>query len=404
MSHSESGVPEIQSKQSLAQRLTTDIMEDVLDTSTSVISPWGAEGQNTDKINQPTHPTKQVSFSLPQSISTAATVTLPSTTAPQYTLAAQTISKKHSPPQCNNFTPREFSSPSNSNYYAPRESIANGDHSQPMNQLLARMVEQITNHSQIIQEVLSQRNRSTDDLKLKQHKAFKQLLGQQATTFDGTNAAQFKAWKNDIQVEVEHLDLSHTQWIQLLEARTTGEPNSIVKRSKIIQIESGPKCALKTVWENLNLRYETTRRPAQELFEKLTTGPELRSSDTESLFAFLQRCKAAQKLHQQNPDFLREIEDQTSLDALIRRLDSELRRRWLLHRRMQLGFKKEVYFQDFTDWIQVQAEVSRDARDLFQTQHSGYENPARSKRLSPTASSFRPQSYATVHTTYSESQ
>ena len=82
------------------------------------------------------------------------------------------------------------------------------------------------------------------------------------------------------------------------------------------------------------------------------------------MFAFLQRCKAAQKLHQKNPAFLRSIEDQTTLDAMIERLDSQLQERWLQHRRMVLGYKTEVGFQDFTDWIKAQAAVSRDGKDL----------------------------------------
>ena len=149
---------------------------------------------------------------------------------------------------------------------------------------------------------------------MKRDKAFKQLLAASSTAnkFNGRDSLDYDPWKKDLQVEVEHLELSDRQWLQLLEARTTGEPQSIIKRLKIIQLESSPKLALETAWEDLDERYETTRRPAQELLENLTKGPELKAGDTESMFAFLQRCKAAQKLHQKNPAFLRTIEDQTT--------------------------------------------------------------------------------------------
>ena len=53
MSHSDSRVRESQTEQSLSQRITSDLLEDILGACTSIISPGGVGGQDTGLINPP---------------------------------------------------------------------------------------------------------------------------------------------------------------------------------------------------------------------------------------------------------------------------------------------------------------------------------------------------------------
>ena len=77
---------------------------------------------------------------------------------------------------------------------------------------------------------------------------------------------------------------------------------------------------------------------------------------------------------QQDPAFLRQIEDQYTLDSLILHLDLKLREQWFQHKHMRLAYKTEIGFHDFADLVKVEDEVSRDYRELNLEKLSNQEN------------------------------
>ena len=111
-------------------------------------------------------------------------------------------------------------------------------------------------------------------------------------------------WKKSLEIETEYLQLTATQWLQLLDSRTEGEPNAILKRLRIVQIESDPEHALQRAWESLDERYRTEHSPSQRLLKDLTQGETLSQTNTESLFAFSQNCESVLHLRKRHSKFL----------------------------------------------------------------------------------------------------
>ena len=60
--------------------------------------------------------------------------------------------------------------------------------------------------------------------RLHQSKAFKQALNDPSHKFDGKDAAEYAAWKKDLQSEIGDLLLTAAQELQILESRTYLEP------------------------------------------------------------------------------------------------------------------------------------------------------------------------------------
>merc|ERR1711989_198085 len=90
--------------------------------------------------------------------------------------------------------------------------------------------------------------------------------------FDGKESLECLPWKRSLEIETEYLQLTATQWLQLLDARTEEEPNAILKRLRIVQIESDPEDALDRAWENLDNRFRTEHNRSQRLLKDLTQG------------------------------------------------------------------------------------------------------------------------------------
>ena len=72
------------------------------------------------------------------------------------------------------------------------------------------------------------------DRQMKINKAFKQQLASRATVFDGSDCTKYKPWKDAIFREVEGMQLSHAQWLDLLRARTSGGALRALHPSSII--------------------------------------------------------------------------------------------------------------------------------------------------------------------------
>ena len=88
--------------------------------------------------------------------------------------------------------------------------------------------------------------------RLRQEKAFKQLINTTTTKFNGKDVLEYVPWKAALAIETENLQLTSTQFLKLLEVRTEFEPNQIIKDLRYVQIELGPDSALQMAWEILN--------------------------------------------------------------------------------------------------------------------------------------------------------
>ena len=149
----------------------------------------------------------------------------------------------------------------------------------------------------------------SQDFRLSVGKAFRSILNVPSLKFDGKESLEYLPWKRSLEMETEDLKLTATQWLQLLDARTEREPNAILKRLRIVQIESDPKNALRRAWESLNERYRTEHSPSQHLLRDLTQGEVLTQANTQSLFAFSQNCESVLDLRQRIPHFLPELDE-----------------------------------------------------------------------------------------------
>ena len=164
-------------------------------------------------------------------------------------------------------------------------------------------------------------NSDVRDHTLKCNKVFKQILAARATTFDGKNCLEYKPWKDSLIREVKGLKPDAAQWLDLLEIRTTGTANQLIKDLRVLHLESSPEHALKSAWETLNERYYTKQRPSQHLLQNLLQGPVITSSEPDKLFSFVRSCKMATELMQCNRGLLSSLEEQTTQDTIIRRLE-----------------------------------------------------------------------------------
>ena len=126
--------------------------------------------------------------------------------------------------------------------------------------------------------------------RLRQEKAFKQLINSTTTKFNGKDVLEYAPWNAALAIETENLQLTSTQFLKLLEVRTELEPNQIIRDLRYVQIEMGPDSALQMAWEILNKTYHTSQSPSQQLLNKLIQGPPIKSTDTSALVSFLSNC------------------------------------------------------------------------------------------------------------------
>ena len=207
-----------------------------------------------------------------------------------------------------------------------------------------------------------QSNESTTD-PLKRNKAFKQILTSKATQFDGTNCLDYKPWKDALLREVAGLDPNAAQWLDLLEVRTTGTANRLIKDLRVIHLEASPEQALKSSWETLDQRFHTKQRPSQYLLQNLLQGPIISSSEPNNLFAFARSCKTATELHRSSQGLLASLEEETTQETIARRLDQNLYVDWQRFRRKRFGRAPNIPFERFSTWIMEQAEIFLDCQN-----------------------------------------
>ena len=101
-------------------------------------------------------------------------------------------------------------------------------------------------------------------------------------------------------------------------------------------------------------------------------------------------CQSAIAIRNTNPDSLRALDDLSILDAIVNRLDSDLRVQWLQHRRTT----STPTFQLFSDWVKTWAEISRLDKDTMSHHNQPYLETA--LKLKTTSTPTTPKG---VHTT-----
>ena len=164
----------------------------------------------------------------------------------------------------------------------------------------------------------------------------------------------------DIQSEIRDLVLTASQELQLLESRTDLEPLQIIKNVRYVKYEISAEFALQMAWDNLDKRYKTSQSPSQQLVAKLTNGPKIEFNDTNLLFELAMNCQSAAAIRRHSPNAIPRLDDPTTLDLIINRLDIQLRAQWL-----QATIEIDgPTFVTFSNWVTKWADLShRHVRD-----------------------------------------
>ena len=178
---------------------------------------------------------------------------------------------------------------------------------------------------------------------------------------------EYKPWKEALLREVSGLDLDASQWLELLNKRTSGDANQLMKDLRVLELESSPEHALQSAWHTLDQRFHTKHRPSQRLLQNLRQGPTISSSDPHNLYAFARSCQTATELRQRNRALLTSIEEQTTQENIIRRLEQKLFVEWHTFRREHFEDELTVPFENFSRWIIQQAQIYLECQDSDQT-------------------------------------
>ena len=115
---------------------------------------------------------------------------------------------------------------------------------------------------------------------------------------------------------------------------------------------------------------------------EIILGPQLKLTDTSSLFDLLVQCQSAIAIRQRDPATLNALDDQSTIDALVNRLDDQLRLRWMEHRQ-----DVKPTFQFFAQWIKDRAKISRLNRDTSVPRQSQTHTEASSIKIPISTSS-----------------
>ena len=107
-------------------------------------------------------------------------------------------------------------------------------------------------------------------------------------------------------------------------------------------------------WKNLDKRYQTKQSPSQQLVSKLTRGPKVHFNDTSSLYDLAMHCQSAVAIRSRPSNSLIILDDPSTLDFVVNRLDEQLYAQWLLHSQVL----EVPTFEHFADWATKWADLS----------------------------------------------
>lgn len=188
-------------------------------------------------------------------------------------------------------------------------------------------------------------------------KSLKTILSAQVTKYDGLDCMEYRPWKTDLEREVQDLQLTASQWLQLLDKRTTGIPNGLIKQTRKLQVECSPEIALEYAWESLNERFQTKKSPSQTLIGQITHEPEVGPNDPDALFTIARNCKTVMNLGISSPSITNSLNQQTTFDLIINRLETPIDVDWIKYRRSYIPAQDTTPFNHFATWIQEQAKI-----------------------------------------------
>ena len=196
------------------------------------------------------------------------------------------------------------------------------------------------------------------DYKMKVNKAFKSVLTAPAVKFDGHNKLAYTPWKDALMREVEGLELTDAQWLDLLYARTSNGALDALQPAMIIQQECSAREALLSALPVLKETYYTPQRPSQHLVQRLLYGPAITPDKPEDLFTFASCCEATLFMKQRNVTAFASLDEHNTQQVIFERLSHELKTKWCEHRWIVL--QSEVApFEEFVKWIKGQAMIHR---------------------------------------------
>ena len=90
----------------------------------------------------------------------------------------------------------------------------------------------------------------------------------------------------------------------------------------------------------------------------MTQGPDVKADDASALLTFTLQCQSALALHHHKP--IASLQDHTTVDAVVGRLDKVLRREWFTHvQTLPAHHAHMPTFQDFASWIQQKSHIAR---------------------------------------------
>ena len=134
-------------------------------------------------------------------------------------------------------------------------------------------------------------------------------------------------------------------------------------------------------WKNLDKCYQTKQSPSQQLVSKLTRGPKIHFNDTSSLYELAMHCQSAVAIRSRPSNSLIILDDPSTLDFVVKRLDEQLYAQWLLHSQVL----EVPTFEQFADWATKWADLShRHSCDTYIPTESKINRRASSNAQIPT--------------------
>ena len=158
---------------------------------------------------------------------------------------------------------------------------------------------------------------------------------------------------------IEPGTLAKIDWIQLLQARTTGYASEIVEDGESLQRELGAAESLAFIWSELDVEFITDdNKPSQDLLQDLQFGPRIAAAGRESLREFSRHCRKAVKFMEHDERLGARLDGASTQRAIARRLYEPLLSKWEEERLKYVRSHQMAPFAQFAEWISLQAKVA----------------------------------------------
>ena len=150
--------------------------------------------------------------------------------------------------------------------------------------------------------------------------------------------------------EVEGLDLSSGEWLELLSIRTTGKAKNIVDRAENLGTDND-ELTVAFIWDELERQFHAHPQVGRQLLQQLQTQQQATTKNPDNLCEFASLCRQASLLRKtpQGTDLVA-LETPFTQTTITGRLDSDLRKQWKDFVLRTVG-KGTIPFATLTDWI-----------------------------------------------------